>query len=127
MSEDQNIEWKSSWRDEYLKWVCGFANAQGGVLEIGKNDQGVPTPELRYEHTGLWVEFKYPKTSEKMSEKTPDRILALLREDPYLTISALSERIGKTGRTIERNLSSLQKAGRLKRIGPDKGGKWQVL
>jgi ATP-dependent DNA helicase RecG len=38
--ETQNVEWKSSWRDEYLKWVCGFANAQGGVLEIGKDDNG---------------------------------------------------------------------------------------
>jgi len=41
MPETQTAEWKSSWRDEYLKWVCGFANAQGGVLEIGKDDQGV--------------------------------------------------------------------------------------
>ncbi|MDR1387578.1 MAG: ATP-binding protein [Propionibacteriaceae bacterium] len=40
--ETQNVEFKSSWRDEYLKWICGFANAQGGVLEIGKNDHGVP-------------------------------------------------------------------------------------
>ena len=40
MSENQNIEWKETWRDEYLKWICGFANAQGGVLEIGKNDRG---------------------------------------------------------------------------------------
>ena len=38
--ESQNVEWKSSWRDEYLKWICGFANAQGGVLEIGRNDCG---------------------------------------------------------------------------------------
>ena len=40
MKEAQNIEWKQSWRDEYLKWVCGFANAEGGVLVIGKNDSG---------------------------------------------------------------------------------------
>jgi len=40
MSENQNIEWKETWRDEYLKWICGFANAQGGILEIGKNDRG---------------------------------------------------------------------------------------
>ena len=40
MSETQNVEWKESWRDEYLKWVCAFANAQGGVLEIGRNDRG---------------------------------------------------------------------------------------
>ncbi|MCP4376339.1 MAG: transcriptional regulator [bacterium] len=40
MNEKQNIEWKVSWRDEYLKWICGFANAQGGVLEIGRDDDG---------------------------------------------------------------------------------------
>ena len=40
MKENQNIEWKQSWRDEYLKWICGFANAEGGTLVIGKNDQG---------------------------------------------------------------------------------------
>jgi len=38
--ESQNTEWKSSWRDEYLEWVCGFANAQGGVLEVGRDDKG---------------------------------------------------------------------------------------
>ena len=38
MEENQNIEYKESWRDEYLKWICGFANAQGGRLFIGIND-----------------------------------------------------------------------------------------
>ena len=38
--ETQNVEWKRSWRDEYLAWICGFANAQGGILEIGRNDRG---------------------------------------------------------------------------------------
>ena len=41
MSENQNIEWKESWRDEYLKWICGFANAQGGKIYIGMDDNGV--------------------------------------------------------------------------------------
>ncbi len=41
MKENQRIEWKESWRDEYLKWICGFANAEGGVLVIGRNDRGV--------------------------------------------------------------------------------------
>ena len=40
MQEQQNIEWKESWRDEYLKWICGFANAKGGKIIIGKNDNG---------------------------------------------------------------------------------------
>ena len=40
MSENQNIEWKESWRDEYLKWICGFANAAGGKIYIGTDDNG---------------------------------------------------------------------------------------
>jgi ATP-dependent DNA helicase RecG len=40
MPEQQNIEYKSIWKDEYLKWICGFANAQGGALIIGKDDEG---------------------------------------------------------------------------------------
>ena len=40
MKENQNIEFKESWRDEYLKWICGFANAQGGKMYIGVRDNG---------------------------------------------------------------------------------------
>ena len=40
MSETQNVEYKSSWHDDYLKWICGFANAQGGQIYIGKDDAG---------------------------------------------------------------------------------------
>lgn len=32
--EKQNIEFKESWRDEYLKWLCGFANAQGALFTL---------------------------------------------------------------------------------------------
>ncbi|HJC11328.1 MAG TPA: putative DNA binding domain-containing protein [Candidatus Blautia merdigallinarum] len=40
MPEMQNIEWKTKWKDEYLEWICGFANAQGGKIYIGCDDNG---------------------------------------------------------------------------------------
>ncbi len=40
MKEHQQIEWKETWRDEFLRWICGFANAEGGSLHIGRDDQG---------------------------------------------------------------------------------------
>ena len=40
MPEQQNIEYKSSWHEDYLDWICGFANAQGGKIYIGKDDSG---------------------------------------------------------------------------------------
>ena len=41
MPESQNIEYKESWRDEFLKWICGFANAEGGKIYIGITDKGI--------------------------------------------------------------------------------------
>ena len=38
--ESHYIEWKESWRDEYLKWICGFANSKGGILVLGVRDDG---------------------------------------------------------------------------------------
>lgn len=38
LDESQNIEYKESWNDRYLEWICGFANAQGGKIIIGVND-----------------------------------------------------------------------------------------
>ena len=40
VEEKQNIEWKAAWKDEYLQWICGFANANGGSLYIGVDDNG---------------------------------------------------------------------------------------
>ncbi|MCY4153791.1 MAG: putative DNA binding domain-containing protein, partial [Gammaproteobacteria bacterium] len=63
MNEGQHIEWKPSWRDEYLKWICGFANAQGGVLEIGKDDNG--------KVLGL-------KSIERLLEEIPNKVVSTL-------------------------------------------------
>jgi len=39
MPESENTEYKQTWRDDYLKWVSGFANAEGGVLIVGRDDE----------------------------------------------------------------------------------------
>lgn len=38
--ESQNVEFKSNWRNEYLKVICAFANADGGKLMIAMNEKG---------------------------------------------------------------------------------------
>ena len=63
MPEQQNTEYKSIWRDEYLKWICGFANAQGGKLIIGKDDNG----------TVVGV-----KNAQKLLEDLPNKITTIL-------------------------------------------------
>ena len=67
------------------------------------------------------------KTSGKVPVKTSGKILALLRDNPLLTIPELAFSIGVTERSIERNLQKLQAENHLSRIGPAKGGHWEVL
>ena len=77
MGEDQNIEYKQAWRDEYLKWICGFANAQGGKIFIGIDDDGKVTgvedykklmdeiPNKTVNHLGLVVDVNLRRKSRK--------------------------------------------------------------
>ena len=67
------------------------------------------------------------KTPVKTPGKTPERILGLLRDAPELSIPELAERLGRSVSAIERAIRKLRQAGRLVRIGPDKGGHWKVM
>jgi predicted HTH transcriptional regulator len=68
-----------------------------------------------------------PRMQGSDLEKTSGKILDAVRQNPQVTIPELSAQIGVTTRSIERNLQKLQDEKRLRRIGPAKGGHWQVL
>ena len=65
--------------------------------------------------------------SEKMSEKTREKFLTNLNETPYITMNELAEIVGISKKGIEWQMAKLKKEGRIKRIGPDKGGYWEVM
>ena len=73
------------------------------------------------------VHRKAVKSSGKSSGKTEEHIIALLRELPATTIPELADKFGVTTRAVEKQIAKLKKSGRLRRIGPAKGGHWEVL
>lgn len=92
---------------------------------------GVPEPEFRYEQTGLWTVFRFAtageaKTPVKTPVKTPERILEVLAGSPRLTLAEVAGMIGKSLRAVERASARLVKEGRLRYVGPRKGGRWEV-
>ncbi len=54
------------------------------------------------------------------------QILVLLTQQPTLTVVALASRLGKSQSTLERNIRQLKKLGKLKRVGSNKSGYWEV-
>lgn len=87
MEETSIIEHKSQWRDEWLQWICGFANNQGGVINIGLNDKGQPV--------GL-------QKVKKLMEDIPSKIINKLGIVPDVDQRKIDEHCGGFRVTIKR-------------------------
>jgi ATP-dependent DNA helicase RecG len=69
-----------------------------------------------------------PETSsEKSTEKSSEKILALLKANPELSAREVAEAMGITSRAVEKQISKLRDEDRIRRIGPAKGGHWEVV
>lgn len=69
-------------------------------------------------------------TQKKVTEKVTEnqrRILTAMISNKYITASELAEGIGILERKTKENIKKLKEKGLLKRIGPDKGGHWEVM
>ena len=188
--EPQNIERKASWCDDHLDCICGFANGQGGVLEIGRHDRGevvgvadvlrlleeIPNrvqslfgivvnvyqrSDCGHDYLRIVVpphpaqvsyrrEFPYPaadmppdvrvrpgNSTRKQPEnpdqpenrqKTSDRIVAFLRERPAASRREIVAALENTTEgSVRYQLDKLKASNRLRRVGPDRGGHWMVV
>ena len=70
------------------------------------------------------------KTVEKTVEKTTrtvEKILKILSNTPSITVREMSEILGLSRRGVEEQIKSLKQKGVIRRIGPDKGGHWEVM
>jgi len=55
------------------------------------------------------------------------KILELVDENPYISKREMSEDIGISTTAIDKNISTLKKKGLLKRVGPARGGHWEII
>jgi ATP-dependent DNA helicase RecG len=65
--------------------------------------------------------------SEKSSEKSSEKILRLIKAKPTISAAEIAQEIGITSRAVEKQIDTLKKAGMIRRIGPAKGGRWEVI
>ena len=122
MAESQTVEYKESWRDEYLKWICGFANTQGGTLYIGKRDDGSPCgvqdakklmediPNKVRDMLGLVVDV------DLLAEEGKDVVRIMVDENPY-PVNYKGEYYQRAGSTNQRLMGSALTHFLLKKTG----------
>jgi ATP-dependent DNA helicase RecG len=120
-----------------MLYYAGLIEKWGsGTLEIMRScaKAGLPAPRFEEDQGALWVTFSHKglsgkgseKSSEKGSEKSSEKVLALIAANRLISAAEIATGVGLTPRAVEKTLSKLKAAGRLKRIGPDKGGHWEV-
>ena len=76
---------------------------------------------------GKTVEKTRVKTREKTRVKTREKIIELIKDNNQITAKELALSLDITIKGIEWQLGNLKKEGIIKRIGPAKGGHWEII
>jgi ATP-dependent DNA helicase RecG len=108
-------------------------------------EAGTPEPRIQVEPGELWFEFPFSpgylssislgSTTDETAQETPvktpvktfERILEILEVNPRLTLAEVAGMIGKSLSAVERASAKLVREGRLRYVGPRKGGHWEIL
>ena len=120
---------------------AGYVEAWGrGIENMCKLcvDYGVKT-EYTVHPCDVMLEFKIPqldasdkrpeKVTERGTEKVTENQAIIIREmekDSFITAVSLAKILGISLRKTKENIKKLQQKGLIRRIGPDKGGHWQI-
>ena len=81
---------------------------------------------MKYNNTKTTVKTTV-KTVVKTVEETVEKILSIIQDNPKVSVKQLEKELDLTRRGIEWSISKLKNEGKLKRIGPDKGGHWEII
>ena len=95
-------------------------------FEIRKGQFAVVFPRPVRDGDDVELKNLHGSVSEKTVEKTVEKILEIIKKNPAVTQSYLAQETGLTRRGVEWNLKQLKQKGIIKRIGPDKGGHWEI-
>ena len=119
----------------------GYIEAWGRGIEKIKDEckfEKAPEPIIGYDFGGVMITFtnqipdfakdkeKVEESSPKTREKTREKIIRIISENPSITTDILAKELGITQKGIEWQITKLKKDGFIERVGSAKGGHWKV-
>ncbi len=85
------------------------------------------SPELALKKGAPGSEKRFGEKYGDGSEKSSEKILVFLRKRNTASAREIAKALGLTSRAVEKQIAALKAAGRLRRVGPAKGGHWDVV
>ena len=94
----------------------------------GCKDAGCPEPTFECRSGEIWTVFHYGKaeSTQKSVQKSVQKIVSLIKADPHITTQAVADQLGINRSGVARHIKRLQEQGIIRRVGPDKGGYWEI-
>ena len=142
--EGLTVEFKERFTPRIVEDMAAFANAKGGIIILGVRDDKTIIGEkltndlkARVNRTILYcLERTVPEirqtsylgsATQKTTQKTTQKILKLIAQNPRITRKDLAEQIGISTDGVKYHLNRMRKQNLIRRIGPDRGGRWEVV
>ena len=116
-----------AWGRGYKKIREGFESAGLPMPKVENFCGGVRVTFQRKSATDTTTEKTTQKNVEKSVEKSVEKVWRLMKQDPYITTKQIADAVGLSTRGIEENIKKLKREGRIRRIGGDNGGHWEVI
>ena len=124
-AESKTVEFKTAFNQDGIKRIVDACKTHGYVdaefMDLGSWFRVI----LRKTGDGNFVRSR--ETPQKSALKSTLKILEILAADSTCTYDELAEKFGVSRSAIKKQIRNLRNAGRLRRVGPDKGGHWEVL
>lgn len=80
----------------------------------------------KYDYGNLDAQGSTTQKTTQIKRAVAKSILEMISEDKYVTLQELDDSLGKTRDGIKYHINKQQNQGILKRVGPDKGGYWEI-
>lgn len=106
-----------------------YGSGIGRIINYFK-EENLPLPEFKLQGEGFLVTVYAAVNTyvvENVVEKRSQEILKLILRDKKISAKQISELLEITERTAQRDLENLKIMGFIKRVGPSKGGHWEVV
>lgn len=111
---------------------CGIVEQSGHGVPIVVREYGEQAYKFSENMITVVIPFSKNITNgdaendvENDAEKSlEEMVIALIKENPKISKIKMAEKTGKSKPTIERMLKTSK---RIKRVGPDKGGHWEIV
>ena len=125
--QNENLQEKLGVDENISAYVLRIAEGLCGTTDVEQENQiNMDLQRTTEENSGQPMEMEQ-KSSLKSSLKSSQKILELISASPSITISEIAVRLGMTKRGVDKNIKRLKEQGVIRRVGPDKGGHWEVI